>query len=415
MEKPQTPGRRSKPASMFVATRVCAGLLLALAACAGDRSRGTAGSSAAEAGVAAYSPAEDDAVRTRQHSWPLSGGTVKVLLSVPARPRSLPLVIYVPGLGESNGAGERWRRAWSVAGYAVMSVQPLPEDEAAWTSELARTGEFKALAREHYSVSATRRRVRALEAIADEARRRSRAGEEGWDRIDWERVAIAGFDLGAYTALAFARDHEHAAEAAAPQLRLRAALALSPYASVSTPERDAPGGAGLLPLLAVTSDADGDPLGVVAAGERSDRPFDRMQGPDDYLLLMGGLTHASLSGSAAAERPAEDRASAGLPAADSSPSGDSGGRQSRARHGPAGGPTAVAKNHRASTGGSSDIGLSPADTRARMEEAQRVSTAFLDAYLNGDARALDWLAATASRWLGPTGALRRQRTPGASG
>jgi hypothetical protein len=78
-----------------------------------------------------------------------------------------------------------------------MSVQPLPEDEAAWTSELARTGEFKALAREHYSVSATRRRVRALEAIADEARRRSRAGEEGWDRIDWERVAIAGFDLGA--------------------------------------------------------------------------------------------------------------------------------------------------------------------------------------------------------------------------
>jgi hypothetical protein len=150
----------------------------------------------------AYAPAEHESVRTSQSTWPLPERTVKVLLTVPAHPRSLPLVIYVPGLGESNGAGDRWRAAWSAAGYAVMSVQPLLEDETAWTSELARTGEFKSLAREHYGAAATSRRVRALEAIAAEARRRSRAGEEGWERIDWDRVAIAGFDLGAYTALA---------------------------------------------------------------------------------------------------------------------------------------------------------------------------------------------------------------------
>jgi dienelactone hydrolase len=410
MEKPQTPGRGPNRAVMFVAAPACAWVLLALAACAGDRAGETTGTAASGRGAVAYAPAEHESVRTSQSTWPLPERTVKVLLTVPAHPRSLPLVIYVPGLGESNGAGDRWRAAWSAAGYAVMSVQPLLEDETAWTSELARTGEFKSLAREHYGAAATSRRVRALEAIAAEARRRSRAGEEGWERIDWDRVAIAGFDLGAYTALAFARDHEHDAEAPAAQIRLRAALVLSPFASISVREGDAHG-VGLLPLLAVTSDADGDPLGVVAAGERSDRPFDRMQGPDDYLLLMAGLTHASLSGSAAAQRPAADDVSGGLPAAD--PRDGQGGRQSRGRHAATSGTAPAAQQGSTIVGGSGNVGISAAQARAGMAEAQRVSTAFLDAYLKGDARAREALAVPASLGLGESGELRRQRAAGA--
>ncbi len=414
MEKRQTLGRRSNPVLIFLATLSCASIVLAVAACAGDRPGGRARSSAGES-AGGYLPGEHEAVNTSEHLWPIAGRIVKVLLSEPASPRLLPVVIYVPGLGESSGAGDRWRGAWSSAGYAVMSVQPLTEDEMAWTSELARTGEFKALAQERYSALATSRRVRALEAIAGEARRRSLAGEAGWQRIDWDRVAIAGFDLGAYTAIALAGDREQDAEATPERIRFRAALALSPYASVSAPGRGARDRVGHIPVLAVTSDADGDPLGVVAAGDRSDRAYDRIEGPDTYLLLMTGLTHASLSGSAAAEKAAESHTSARLPAADSSAGGDSNGRPARGRHGSAGTPGGSARNLAAGAGSDADVGLSAADTRIRMGQAEQVSTAFLDAYLKGDAHAREWLAAPVSSWLGATGELRRRRAAGESG
>jgi hypothetical protein len=42
----------------------------------------------------------------------------------------------------------------------------------------------------------------------------------------------------------------------------------------------------------------------------------------------------------------------------------------------------------------------------RRVAAQDVSTAFLDAYLNKNARARGWLAADASRWLGSGAELR---------
>jgi hypothetical protein len=43
-----------------------------------------------------------------------------------------------------------------------------------------------------------------------------------------------------------------------------------------------------------------------------------------------------------------------------------------------------------------------------MIAVQDVSTAFLDAYLKGDALAREWLAADAERWLGAAGELRRK-------
>jgi hypothetical protein len=136
-----------------------------------------------------------------------------------------------------------------------------------------------------------------------------------------------------------------------------------------------------------------------------------MQGPDDYLLLMAGLTHASLSGSAAAQRPAADDVSGGLPAAD--PRDGHGGRQSRGRHAATSGTAPAAQQGSTIVGGSGNVGISAAQARAGMAEAQRVSTAFLDAYLKGDARAREALAVPASLGLGESGELRRQRAAGA--
>ena len=48
----------------------------------------------------------------------------------------VPVVVYLPGLGQSAAAGATWRAAWASAGYAVLAVQPLDDDALAWTSAM---------------------------------------------------------------------------------------------------------------------------------------------------------------------------------------------------------------------------------------------------------------------------------------
>ena len=78
-----------------------------------------------------------------------------------------------------------------------MSVQPLAADATAWASELARAGDFSALGHARYDGEAMRRRLALLAQVLVEAQRRSVAGEAAWQRVDWNRVVVAGFDLGA--------------------------------------------------------------------------------------------------------------------------------------------------------------------------------------------------------------------------
>jgi hypothetical protein len=356
-----------------------------------------------------YAPAEPEAVTTITQRWQLQEGSVGVVLSKPSLRAALPLVVYLPGLGEPSEAGERWRLAWAADGYAVLAVQPLVDDATAWSSELARSGEFKALARERFGDAATSRRVHALGEVVSEARRRALAGEAGWDRIDWDRVAIAGFDLGAYTALAQAGEQVRDAGETAVRLRLRAVVALSPYASVSAGATD-PRYAGIgVPVLSVTSDADGDPAGLLEGTSLRQVPFDRMAGPDKFLLLMAGLSHANLSGTAAADRHRQE-APVGKrsPVADPGTGSDDSGKRSRGKRKSSGDTGGAETKRDVEVEGRTDFGLSAADAQTQLRAAQDVSRAFLDSYLKDDPRAHEWLFAKAALWLGDSGELRRK-------
>lgn len=112
-------------------------------------------------------------------------------LTVPAKPGRYPLVIYLPGLGEGATAGEVWRTAWTRAGYAVLSLQPLAEDAGAWSSARARTGDFALLARERYSDKAMSERLAALHDALRQLARRHAADEPPLERVDLSRVAAA--------------------------------------------------------------------------------------------------------------------------------------------------------------------------------------------------------------------------------
>jgi hypothetical protein len=121
-----------------------------LAACAGRPVPDASHAPSPESAAAGYTSAEHDAVTTTTLTWSLPNETVNIVVAEPSATGSLPVIVYLPGLGETSSAGVHWRTAWATAGYAVVSVQLLDDDATAWSSELARAGDFKALGRQRY-------------------------------------------------------------------------------------------------------------------------------------------------------------------------------------------------------------------------------------------------------------------------
>ena len=361
-----------------------------------------------------YASAEQVAVTTTVHTWSVAGQPVRAVLSQPERPGLVPLVIYVPGLGETSDAGAKWRAAWSSAGYAVLSVQLLDEDASAWRSDLAREGDFTGLGRKRFAGAVMSQRVKMLEDVLEEARKRAAAGEPAWQHIDWKRLAIAGFDLGAYTAMTVVGEHVPGAtqaSGASGRLSIRAAIALSPYASVSAGTLESRYRDIRTPVMSVTSDMDGDALGLVEGATLRGAPYAHMEGPDKFLLTLDGLTHASLSGSEGGRDSRSDarKATPSQTAANKQAGDDAGqARRSGGKRGTSGDAVRPGRGRSTDAEGAGNATLSPSDIQMRMIAAQDVSVAFLDAYVKDDSLAREWLKADARRWLGENGTLQRK-------
>lgn len=349
------------------------------------------------------------AISTTYATWTAGSETYDVALTVPVKSGSFPLVIYLPTLGEPRSAGEAWRTAWAQGGYAVLALQLLPEDGSAWSSTKARSGDFTSLARERYSAKAMVARLAALRGAWRELNRRRSQGDIPLDRIDPSRVAIAGYDLGAYTAMVIAGEQIRGFTLPAPPMPVRAVVALSPYADFSGVALRRRYEAIHGPVLSVTSDEDWDSVGMVTAPSIRKAPFEYMPPGDKYLLTLSGLPHSVLGGGKAQEsddhQPAESHESEpqGRPqgAAHGGPHlGGHGGHGNAGGEAPHGGQEHSASPVRA--------GLSPTARAIAMAVIQGVSTAFLDAYVKRDSIAQEWLDRDAGRWLRERGEIRKK-------
>lgn len=287
-------------------------------------------------------------------SFELQGRRVTLTRSAGAA-GPLPVVVYLPGIGQGSDTGQRWAAAWAQAGYAVLAVQPLDEDAAAWRSALARSGEFRELGQLHYGeamradrLAALRRLLQALQGLAP-----------GGVTLDWQRAAVAGYEIGAQAALDLGRD--------AGDWQPRAVIAISPppmEAAAATP-----------PVLLITSDSDGDALGLFTRPAERRRAFDTLAPGAGWLVNPPGLSHAALSGTLAPEGWHEQDHHRGGNAPVAGPQ-QRGGQGGQGPHGPAGGAPRGPRS-----GSATEAAL------ADLQEAMRLSVAFLDAQLRGRAMA----------------------------
>jgi hypothetical protein len=314
-----------------------------------------------------YQPVESASLTLAFQQWAVAGEPMPVSLAFPGSGSHLPLIVYLPGLGETAQAGSRWRQAWARAGYAVLSAQPLEFDATAWSSDLARSADFKALARSHQRPELMAERLRHVQALLEEARQRGQAGDSLWSRVDFDNIAFAAYDLGSLAA------------SAVPGAR--ATLLLSPL------PMDAATAAGITrPLLMIGSQRDDDLTGLIGSPRQRVQAFPGLPAGNKALLMLAGASHGLLSGDVGQESSEQS----GEPAtrARSQPGGLGGGRRS----------------HGMGSGGKADDGPPASGTRGApgREQAQAIETvsiAFLDAQMRGSAQARQWLDRDAAPWL----------------
>ena len=143
-----------------------------------------------------YQPERRYTTTSLRENWQHGDATMDVTLVTPSEHGTFPLIIYLPGLGESASAGVLWRNTWAEAGYAVLAVQPSTLGESVWASSQARSGDFQALAKEYFAQPALEARLKIVDYVVGEAKRRANTGVAAYAVLDMTRVAIIGFDLG---------------------------------------------------------------------------------------------------------------------------------------------------------------------------------------------------------------------------
>ena len=336
-------------------------------------------------------------------TWMVGSDQVDVTLMMPSGKDAYPLVIYMPGLGESSGDGLAWRRTWSEAGYAVLSMQPTAMGDALRSSLRARTDDSRNIAKGYYSADSLTTRLTILRGVLDELnRRRDNDSAEIYRHVDLSRIAIAGFDVGALAAMVVAGERIEGVEPVQFPDAVKCVIALSPYADFS--------GMGVeqlfrsihLPVLSVTSWGDTDQYGLVTSATVRRAPFQYMPPSQKYLLILSAAPHSLIAGN---EKPTEDsKANESKDAdrvppdsgSDGRPSGSSGRRGGKKKHG--GGKSGDRPS--ASRGQASS-----ANWMELLIDAQSVTTAYLDATVKNDPMAWKWLSKDAKRWLGESADL----------
>jgi hypothetical protein len=393
-------------------------VLLGTQGCAGpqgpaQQQRAQAQGRAAALAEHAYRPRVHASATMSLQDWSIDGQRQAVAISLQDPGRELPLVVYLPGLGESEQAGRLWREAWARAGFAVLSVQPLDDDAHAWQSELARSGEFKTLARLRHDDAMLRRRLDRLAAVLAEARRQAAAGDAAMARVDFSRTAVAGYDLGAQSAMALAGEHAPGAAVHPLAAQFRAAIVLSPAVA---PGQDSPARFDRVtgPWLAITSPSDVDPTGWIEPVALRSRAFDLLPPGDKFQLLLDGAPHLRFAGQA--EDPREAGADTRGRRPERGGKGQDGGGAGRTGRAKPGGNSSGKAGGKAGDGESKDgSGRDGADGNAAGTRRQAprdfhgaaehhaaieaVSVAFLDAQLRGSPEARQWLASQVPDWL----------------
>ncbi|QPK64156.1 hypothetical protein IVG45_04060 [Methylomonas sp. LL1] len=379
-----------------------------------------------------YAPASGLAIESSRDIWNHDRTELEVVMTAPTLPGRYPLIIYLPGLGEEAKAGHLWRETWAKAGYAVFSMQPLtiaralkdlpgmegapdglddeepgladpysmepPEDRGGgWLGEkrrrpsrTARNSEMHYLGHEYFSPDNLKNRMEQLFWAYRQLKARAGKGLPLFASVDFSKVVLAGYDLGAQTVTAALGENFETALPDSGELKPIAGLVLSPSVNLAMGNVRSRYQALNPPLLVITGTEDNDPYAISSGAVRT-AVWEYAPAGGKYLLLLKEAGHRILAGSEMGGRFGRDEPD-GFGGGSSGGGGRSGGPR-----GPGGmnGEPGAARRVR-----DPELGYK------HVAAVFSASTAFLDAVVKNDEFARFWLDDKGNKWLGKAGSLR---------
>lgn len=210
-----------------------------------------------------------------------------------------PLVIFSHGLGASRDSAPHLGRALAENGYFAVFIQHPGSDESVLRGANTREDVRKRLQQVVNRPEDALQRFRDIHVVLDRIEEMNLKGRLA-GRLDLDRIGMAGHSFGARSVLVAAGQQTGRVGSRLKEPRIRAGVALSPNVPTrpGTPMTEEEL-AGIydsvdIPLLHITGSRDGLPLfdGSFDPSIRT-LPFRAIRGPDQYLLVLDGATHAT--------------------------------------------------------------------------------------------------------------------------
>jgi len=326
----------------------------------------------------------------------------RVTIVQPSREGKYPLVIYLPGLGESSDAGAEMRNAWAKSGYVVLSLQALKDDENVWSSEAAHNADFAYITHERYSPEVVSQRLNVLTKALEYLKQHVSSGDLSLQHMDLSHIAVIGFDIGANSAMIVAGEEAPNIPVPGLPVSVGGVIALSPYADFSGSAFEVRYRNISMPVLSITSDADSDTHGSVPPSLHQ-APFQYMPPINKYLLVLTGASHSVIGDEGIAKSDTTERDSSSQHTKSSSNSEGSGngrgnhhGKRTSAGGGDSGSPS------------KQEGGSSPTQHAMMEIVIEQATTAFLNAHIKNDQMSLAWLKNDAQPWIDKLGQLKEK-------
>ncbi|MGL6227136.1 MAG: alpha/beta hydrolase family protein [Thermoguttaceae bacterium] len=217
---------------------------------------------------------------------------IKMYLPNPLLPGT-PVIIFSHGLGGSRESCPYFGEHWASNGFVVVAVQHIGSDETVWRGHLRPVNELRAAFERNWTCATRVSDILfVLTQLTVLAEKPDSVVES---QVDLTRVGVAGYDMGAYTALLLAGQLAPEGFPPIQDSRIKAILAMSPPVP-STSARLSEIYANIeVPCLFITGTEDDGIIGTTRAFQRR-IPFDQILQNDQYLLTFFGTDHYLYAG-----------------------------------------------------------------------------------------------------------------------
>lgn len=204
-----------------------------------------------------------------------------------------PVIVFSHGLGGTREGYEYLGQHWASHGYISVHLQHHGSDDAVWRGN---ANPMQSMKRATLDIRNSLNRPLDVSFVVDELERLNADKSSMWKgRFDLQKLGMAGHSFGAYTTLAIGGERflVMGEEKTLADKRFKA---LIPMCSPVPPRnRDQAFSNIKLPCLHMTGTKDVSPINETTAEERR-IPFDKMPGPDNFLINFNGADHMVFSG-----------------------------------------------------------------------------------------------------------------------